>query len=315
MTVEDQGVGIPSTRWLDGAVWVVGVLFLIAVVGFGLFYYRDRYVHADESLVERQTRHLEEMVRQNPSDPGLRVAVAQWYLEKGLVEEAIEQGQAALKLDENHQDALILLGWAYQAKGDDDQAISSFEHVAELNKDNEFAMIDPRMNVVYYNLGELYRRREEYDKAIEALQLALKVDRTDADARFALATIYQQQGDHEAAIQEFNETLRYVPEFPEVYQGLQVSYEALGMSSEADYAQAMVAYSQGKYEQAARQLESVTQAAPEFDPAYLGLGMAYEKLGQHEKAISAVQRYLEANPDSFVARNLLGRLDVRTEDQ
>ncbi|MFQ5854381.1 MAG: tetratricopeptide repeat protein [Anaerolineae bacterium] len=301
--------------WLDRALWTVGVLLLITVVGFGLFYFRDRYVHANEPLVERQVRHLEAMVRQNPTDPDVRVAVAQWYLAKGLVGQAIQQGQEALKLDADHQDALILLGRAYLAKGDDEQAIADFARVVELNRDSEFAKIDPRMNLVYYNLGELYRQQGEYDSAMEALKAALEVDRTDADARYALALAYQEQGDHQAAVREFNEALRYVPDFAEVYQGLLMSYEALGMITEMAYADAMVSYSQADYQPAAQGLEALIQAAPDFDPAYLGLGMTYEKLGQKEKAIAALQRYLEAHPHSLAARHALGRLGVRIEEQ
>lgn len=308
MTVEDQGVSVSASTWLDRALWIAGALLLIAVVSFGVFYYRDRYVHANENLVERQMRHLEEMVRQDPSNPGLRVVVAEWYLEKGLVDQAIQQGQEALKLDAHRLDAFILLGRAYLASGDNEQAISHFARVVELNQDNQFAMIDPRMNLVYYNLGELYRQRGELDSAVEALKAALQVDRTDADARYALALTYQEQGDHQAAVQELNEALRYVPEFPEVYQGLRVSYEALGMSTEAAYAEAMVAYSEGNYERAAEQLEAVIQAAPDFDPAYLGLGMTYEKLGRRQEGIAALQRYLAVYPNDLAARYALGRL-------
>lgn len=313
MTVKDQGVSTATSRWLDRALWIVGALLLIVVVGFGVFYYRDRYVHANEPLVERQMSHLEEMVRQNPADPDLRVAAARWYLEKGLVDRAIQQGQEALKLDEDHLDALILLGRAYMARGDDEQAIAQFARVVELNKDNQFAKIDPRMNGVYYNLGTLHLQRKEYDSAIEALKAALEVDRTDADARYALALAYQAQGDHQAAVEELNEALRYVPDFAEAYDGLRESYEALGMSTEAAYAGAMVAYAQGEYKPAAQQLEAVIQDAPDFDPAYLGLGMTYEKLGQKEKAIAALQRFLKSNPDSLAARHALGRLGVRAE--
>lgn len=315
MTVEDQGVSVSTSTWLDRALWIVGVLLLIAVVGFGVFYFRDRYVHADESLVDRQMRHLEDMVREDPGNPNLRVAVAQWYLEQDLVDQAIQQGKEALKLDEDHQEALILLGRAYMTRGDQEQAIAHLARVVELNKDSEFARIDPRMNLVNYNLGKLYLQRGEYDRAMEALKAALEVDRTDADARYVLARVYQAQGDHQAAVKELNEALRFVPDFAEAYQGLRVSYTALGMSTEAAYADAMVAYTRSDYRRAAQQLEALLKAAPEFDAAYLGLGMAYAKLGEREQAIAALQSYLEAHPDSVAARHMLGQLGVGAEEQ
>jgi len=315
MTTQDRQVNVWRSAWLDRAVWVTGILLLFTTLGFGVFYYRDRYVHPNEPLVERQTRHFEELVREDPANPALRVAIARGYLHQGLVDQAIQQGLEALKLDENNIDALMLLSEAYLEKGDEEQAIAHLERIVELNRDNPFADIDPRMNFVYYDLGELYYKRGEYEKAIEALKGALKVDRTDADARYLLALTYQAQGDHQLAVREFQKALRYVPDFAEAYQGLKASYEALGMTTEAAYAEAMVAFAQGAYEEAARQLEAVLQEAPDYAPAYLGLGLTYEKLGQKEKAVSALQRYLETHPDSLAARHALGRLGVRVEEQ
>ena len=315
MTTQNrQADALPST-WLDRAVWIAGILLVLTTVGFGVFYYFDRYVHPNEPLVERQTRHFEALVREDPANPTLRVAVARGYLRQGLIDQAIQQGMEALKLDEGNIDALILLAEAYLAKGDEDQALATLEQVVALNRDNPFADIDRRMNFVYYDLGELYYKRGEYDQAIEALKEALKVDRTDADARYLLGLTYQVKGDHQLAVREFHEALRYVPDFAEVYQGLKVSYEALGMRTEAAYAEAMVAFTQGKYEQAAQQLKAVLREAPDYDPAYLGLGLTYEKLGDAEKAVAALQRYLDTHPDSLAARHALGRLGVSVEGQ
>lgn len=293
---------------LDKAVWIVGTVLVIAAVGFGIFYVRDRYVHASESVVERQTRHLEELVGQNPADPNLRVSVARWYLEAGLGDQAIEQAREALRLQENNLDALILLGQAYTALGDEEQAIAHFTRAVEVSQGNELAMIDTRMNLVYYELGELYRQRGDYARAVEPLQQALKVDRSDADAWYALALTYQAQGDHPAAVESFNEAVRFVPDFAEAYEGLEASYRALGMTTQAAYAEGMVAYGRGDYRQAAQVLETVVREDPEFDPAYLGLGLVYEQLGKEEQAIEALQRFLQAHPESIAARHALGRL-------
>ncbi len=303
----------PDQRWIDRAIWAVAILLVVAAIGFGAYYIQDRYLHADESLVERRSSHMEELVQQNPSDPDLRVAVAQWYLEKGLVDQAVEQGEEALRLQADHQGALILLGQAYRSVGDIDQAIAQLSRVAELNRHSEFAAIDTRMNLVHYQLGELYSQKGEYESAAEAYQSALIVDRTDADARYSLALVYQALGDHTAAVEQLTEALRYVPGFAEAYEGLLVSYQALEMRDEAAYAEAMVAYSRADYWGAAEQLKQVIQSSPEFAPTYLGLGLAYEKLGEKEQAVAALEQYLQLEPDSFAAQHILGRLGVKTE--
>ncbi len=298
-------------RLLRRALWGGAILLLLATAGFAGFYYQDRYLYRNDPLVERQIRHMEAVIRENPADVDARVTVAEWYLRNGMLEEAIAQGQEALKLDPNHTDAHILLARVYLQLGDTDQAIAHFAQVVQMSEGNEFAVIDRRMNVVYYNLGELYRQRGDYDKAIDALRGALRVDRTDADARYALGLTYQALGDHQAATREFNEALRFVPDFTEVYVGLKESYTALGLETEAAYAEAMIDYGQEDYAAAMEKLERIAQDGADFAPIYLGLALTYEKLGAIEAAIDAIHRYLETHPESVIARHTLGRLTAQ----
>jgi len=304
---QDQQTALWSA-WIDRALRIVAGLLVVVSLGFATFYYWDRYHHSDEPLVEHQTRHLEEMVRQNPANPDLRVAVGRWYLEQALVEQAIQQGQEALKLSPDHQDALILLGYAYLAKGEAEQAIAHFARVVELNKDNEFAAINPQLEAVYYELGDLYLKQGDLQRAEEAFQAALKIDRTDADAHYGLALAYQRGGDHAGAIAEFREATRYVPDFVEAYEGMGTSYRALGQMVEATYADGMVSYARGRYGEAVEVLRQVVEQDPSFADVYLGLGLVYEKLGRRQDSIAALQRYLDVYPDDMAARYALARV-------
>lgn len=292
----------------DLPLWALGALVLLSAIGFGAYYYYDRYVHPNEKVLDRQARHLEEMVQKNPQNADLRVAAANYYLDGGLVDLAIQQGEEALKINADHQGALVLLGRAYQKKGDAETAIAYFTRVVALNKDNPMAKIDTRFEMVNYQLGVLYSQQGKYPEAVQALQRALSIDRTDADARYALGIVYQKQGDHASAIREFQEALRFVPDFTDAYQALVTSYSALGKTQEAAYARAMVVLTQGKYYDAAGQLEAVIAQAPDLTPAYLGLGLAYEKLGKRDQALAAAQRFLKAQPSDIAAQQLLGRL-------
>jgi tetratricopeptide (TPR) repeat protein len=315
MLVNQDAHGQVRKQGPDIVVWGLATLLLLATVGFGLFYYMDRYVSRHDTLVERQIQQLTERVQQNPADVGARVTIAEWYLRNGMVDEAIAQGQEVRKLDENNQGALILLAQAYLAKGDKDAAIQAFTQVADLSRGTEFATVDRRMNEVYYNLGVLYQERAEPEKAIEAYQAALAVDRTDADAHYRLGMTLQATGDHTAAIGEFDEALRFVPNFAEAYAGLQTSYAALGSTAQAQYAQAMLAYLKQQYAEAATLLEAAKQQEPDFAPIDLGLGLVYAQTGDTDKAVQALHRYLEVNPDSVVGQQTLGRLAAEAPQQ
>ncbi len=293
----------------------MAILLLLATAGFAAFYYFDRYVSTDDTLVERQIEQFAQAIRGNPADPEARVSIAEWYLRNDMIEEAIGQGNEALKLDAGNQAALMVLGQAYLAKHDSAAAIETFERIVALNRNNEFAMIDRRMNQVYYRLGELYLERAEYRNAAEALHGAIAVDPTDADANFLLAVTYQSLGDHAAAIVAFEEALRFVPNFPEAYAGLRDSYRSLNKTGEALYATAMLEYARGEYVAAAAKLEEAARLAPSFAPIDLGLGLVYEQLGKSDAALTSLHRFIKTDPDSVVAQQTLGRLAANGASQ
>ena len=70
----------------------------------------------------------------------------------------------------------------------------------------------------------------------------------------------------------------------------------------------MVTLLQGKYGDAAAQLEAVVGQAPDLAQANFGLGLAYEKLGRRDEAIAALNKFLKVYPNDIAARQALGRL-------
>ncbi len=297
-----------SNSGFDLSLWTVGILSILSLLAFGGYYYYDRYVHSNERLVDRQARHLEDRVQNDPQNPDLRVAVATYYLESGMLDLGIQQGEQALAIAPKHVGALSILGKAYLKKGDTAGATAAFEQVVELSKDAPMAKVDKGLEAAYFELGRLYSGQGLHSEAVAVLKKALEIDRSDADARFVLGMAYQGLGDHAAAVREFNEGLRFDPFFAEPYKGLATSYAALGRPTEAAWAEAMVMFSRGQYSEAASSLENLLAQAPDFKQAQLGLGLAYERLGRRDQAIAAIHQYQKAYPNDIVANQALGRL-------
>ena len=61
-----------------------------------------------------------------------------------------------------------------------------------------------------------------------------------------------------------------------------------------------------QFSQAAQLLESIPNGEQRYPGLLLNLGIAYEQLGQYERAESALQRLLERKPNDAVAYNQLG---------
>lgn len=288
--------------------WILGGVLILGGIGFGVFYYLDRYTHPDQRVLDRQAQHLEQMVVKNPQNPDLRVSVASYYLDNGDVNQAILQGEEAIKIDPKHQGAMMLLGKAYKQKRNYDAAAKYLSQVVELNKDNPLAKMSKPLEAVYYQLGDIYKQQGKYPQAVQSLLAALAIDYTDADALALLGTVYQKQNDHEKAVGAFQEALRFDPSFREPYEGLTVSYAALGKTQEAAYARAMVKLWQDNYADAAKQLEEVLAQSPNMIHANYGLALAYEKLGRRDEAIAALNKFLKTFPNDIAAQQALGRI-------
>ena len=71
-------------------------------------------------------------------------------------------------------------------RGDDDEALSRFTEL--IGTRDDFAD-------VHYRIGVLLERRNELSSAEESLRKAIHLNPSYAEARLALATIYEQQGD------------------------------------------------------------------------------------------------------------------------
>ncbi|MBI5878786.1 MAG: tetratricopeptide repeat protein [Chloroflexi bacterium] len=297
----------------DWTFWLACTLALLSLAAFGGYYYYDRYVHVSEQAADQQAQHLEDMVLKNPQNADLRVATAAFYLDKGLVDQAIVQAGEALKINPNHMEAIVLLGRAYATKGDNAGAIATYQQLIDRYKDNPLAQLDPRMELVYYQLGVLYDKQGDNDKALAAFKQATVINRTDSDALYMLGTAYQKANDHTQAVAAFQNAVRFVPDFTEAYQGMVKSYSALGKIPEANIARAMAQLSQGDAAAAATQFEALVKDNPGLTSAYLGLGLAYEKLNRRAEAAAALKTYLATNPQDIAASQALGRVSQESK--
>lgn len=289
---------------------LIALCFLAAIGGI-IAYLVIPDGDAPGELVERGIARMEGEVEQNPDDPDRRLELALLYSEAGSHREAIAQLETALELNESHQGALVALGDVYRVLGRYDEAVGPYTKVVELNEDNPMRGVSRQLEGVYYYLGVAYFNLERPEDAIRSLEEALIMDRTDADAWHMLGSTYRHLGEFEKAIESFAQAVRFVPDFKEAYQGLARGYEETGQTDFAAYANAMVSYISGSSGEAIRQLEEVVAAAPDFAEAYLGLGLAYEKEGQIEKAISAYHQALIIEPDLWLAQAKLQALGAK----
>lgn len=300
-----------NPKLLDRLVLITLAALIVVVVGFGAYYYWDRYVHlGDESPVEKGAAHLEEMVRENPEDPDARVALAQYYLQSGAYEKSIEQTNQVLAAMPEHQGGLFLLGMAYAYSGLPAEATEPLSQFVAMREGGEFAGADTDLQAALYFLGDSYMKLNQPEEAIKKLTQALALNATDADAMYLLGRAYTTTGQHQQAVDQYLNAIRFVPNFAEAYQGMIESYEAQGQTSHVAYARGMDAFTQQDYQTARAHLESAVDDLPDFAPAYVGLGLTLEQLGQLNEAQTILEKALALEPGDYMANHALGRVQA-----
>lgn len=195
------------------------------------------------------------------------------YLVQGNATAALRELLKAETLYE--QDHLLQndLGLAYFAKGKLDLALVHFEKALAIKPDYAGA---------WNNMGTVYLKLEEWDKAIDSFNHALD-HLLYATPHFALTNLgeaYRGKGDYERSIEFYKKALDAEPRFFRAHRGLGRIYMTMG-----------------DYDAAASSLQKAVDYAPGFAPAYYDLGRAYVGKYNREKALSAFRKVVELVPD------------------
>jgi Flp pilus assembly protein TadD len=144
------------------------------------------------------------------------------------------------------------------------------------------------------NLGSAYLSRQNFDEAEKQFEAALKANQNDVEAYFNLANVMLMTKRYSEAEHQINEGLQRRPDsaFGHFLQGL--LYSRLG-----------------KLDLAEKGLQSALQLDPKMAQVHLQLVNLYLQQKRTPEAISELEAYLKASPDSPLsgkARETLKRL-------
>jgi|GEM_PF-6664599 tetratricopeptide (TPR) repeat protein len=200
----------------------------------------------ERGKLDRAYAAFQKAVEIAPDFPIVRAQLGSFFLDYlNKPEKAVVELTQAVTLSPNYYTAHLILGKAYHVLNDLDHAEIEWRTALQCKPDSAEAMNN--MGIIYeqkkdwvqamehylqsvalmpsnihgvYNLGRIYCKLEDYEQAIPYLQKAKTMQQNNPDLLSLLGFAYQKTGDYSHAIEEYENTLRFAPDFSNVRHSL-----------------------------------------------------------------------------------------------
>ena len=172
------------------------------------------------------------------------------------------------------------------------------------------ANVDQMLELSYYGLGAIALHDGKADEAIQHLNKALLIKRTDADAMNLLGAAYVKAGKADQALEPLRKAVLFVPTgWADPYTSLAAAYTALNQPELAEWAGGMADLAKGDATTAERRLTAIATGKAAVD-ASIGLGLIAETRGDTATAADWYRKAVAIEPKNESA--LLGLSRVTT---
>ena len=151
--------------------------------------------HTDEALA-----NYREALKIDPNASGLHFELAEMLNNAGAHQDAEKEYQAAIVANPLDEKAECKLGDLAALRGDQQGAAEHYQRALKLQPNDSEALVGLSKALIIMN---------QSDKALPLLELAVKVDSTNAVAHFRLSTVYRKMGRVDDADRELAEYQKY----------------------------------------------------------------------------------------------------------
>ncbi len=169
-----------------------------------------------------------------------------------------------------------------------------------------------------FNEGNQAVKSDNYELAIQKYQQALDMasklgpegEQIASSAKSSIPSLYYKlgvqdykDGDIDKAISEFEEAIQYGKK----YGDEETVGKANDIIPKLHYAKGNQLYKEDKYQEALASFKKSAEMLPDYDRAYWGMGLAYNKLGQYmdmDKAFEKALNVAQANNDNKMANKI-----------
>jgi tetratricopeptide (TPR) repeat protein len=325
-----------------------------------------------DAVVEAQ-----EIIKKNPSNLEARRLLGRIYLRSlgdmqagsgsaSVLKLAIEQYEQIIRLQPDSMDDHLLLGRLYRLNNDLQKAESEFKTAVKLEPQSEEAVTTlaylynelgdtsraaqvlsavpntQRSAKLYSALGYTYEQQKEYKNAVESYRHAIELDRDNLDAIRGLAQNLLNDGQAEAALEQYKVIADANPEDAQTYVRIAEIYRKQGKfdlalenlkkaesmvqdSFEVPYNIAAIYQAQGRYDEAIPIMRDLLKKSEKTDGKYSNgeksnravflerLGTIYRDQGNYPAAIEPFREIVALGSDENIERGYQQIIDTWRE--
>jgi len=208
----------------------------------------------------------------NEKDSHVMVRVADAYHKLNNLDDAVDFYEQSLAIKPYDPFALLGLGNVYYGQHDDEKALACFEKLLAKNTSH---------NVVLMTMiGNIYRRRKEFDRAMDHYENALNLDSKNNFALFGMGDCFRGQLNMEKAVYWWGKILDQEPDNQALWTRVGDALASLGRLDDA-----VIHY------------KSSLRVSYDLY-AVLGMARVAQKQGDHDKACYYCEQALDEDGDN-----------------
>lgn len=272
-----------------------------------------------QEILKLAIEQYEQIVKLDPKSIEDHLLLGRLYRQNNDMLKAENEFKAAVAIQPESEEAVSTLAYLYNEEGDSNRALQVLSAIPD----------EARTAKLYSALGYTYEQQKEYKKAVDAYRKSTQLDRDNLDAVRGLAQNLMNDGQTDAALEQYKtivdadpsdaQTYMLIAEidrrdgkFDQAMEALKKASAVVPDSLEVQYNIAVVDEAQGKYDDAITVLNQLLQKTEHDDADYTAsdknnralflerLGTVYREANKTQLAVDTFRKMLALGDDNAV---------------
>lgn len=231
--------------------------------------------NGSQDVLKRAIEQYEQIIKIEPESVDNHLLLGRLYRLNNDLQKAENEFKIAVKLEPDSEEAVTTLAYLYNEEGDTPRAVEALSSVPDAGRSAK----------LYSALGYTYEQQKQYKNAINAYKRAIELDRDNLDAIRGLAENLMNDGQSDAALEQYKIIADANPEDAQTYMRMAEIYRKGGKFDlaldnlkkaesmvqdvvEVPYNIAVVYQAQGRYDEAIQVLQTLLKKSEKADGSY-----------------------------------------------